>query len=182
MVHIGVSWLYVAHSSILIGYFHQAQTAISLLSLLSRHCVLSWIMTMLIMANMDSMWQVNNNLTDLICRSHNLYLVQNIPAFWDKTQGLCSFQHFKSIFRVIIISSMGYHTNNRGRGGGDLSSLDHHCLCMSLSLGPSVKAPLRAVGYLSLWSPYLLIVSLLLMILKPLFSLKRVWPVPRREQ
>lgn len=49
-----------------------------------------------------------------------------------------------------------------------------------LSLGPSVKAPLRSR---SLWSPYLLTVSLLLMILKPLFSLKRVCPVTvRREQ
>lgn len=49
---------------------------------------------------------------------------------------------------------------------------------MPLTLGASVKAQQRADSYHSLWYPYLLTASLLMMILKPLFSLKRVWLVP----
>lgn len=49
---------------------------------------------------------------------------------------------------------------------------------MPLTLSASVKAQQRADSYHSLWYPYLLTTSLLMMILKPLFSLNRVCPVP----
>lgn len=120
----------------------------------------------------------------------NFYLVSNTPTFQDTTQGHCSLQHSISIAisrGVIFYFWGGYYTNSWTEGVRkaliDLSGLGHHCLCMPLFLGSSVKAPLRADCYLSLWSPYLFTTSLLLMILKPLFSLKRVCPVPvKREQ
>lgn len=114
--------VYLAHTSILIGYFHQAQAAISLHFPLSRHCVLTWIMTVLTMDNTGSMWQVNNNLTDLTWRSHNLYLVQNTPSFWDKTQGLCSLQRSSqsSVWSSFPLWAITQTTRvrERERGGG----------------------------------------------------------------
>lgn len=184
MAQVGFSWFILLMTASIQAVFFllRDQTAASLYSLLSRHSVLIWIMTVLTMDNMKNKWQVNNNLTDLTYGRHNLYLVQNTPSFWDKTQAPLLISVLISISSVIIFSSLGYRTNNEG-AVNDLSSLGHHCLCMPLSLGPSVKAPPRADCYLSLWSPYLLTVSLLLMIVKPLFSLKRVCPVPvRREQ
>lgn len=54
MAHIGFSWLHLAHNIILVGYSRQAQTAISSHSLFSGHCVLTSIMTVLTMDNMES--------------------------------------------------------------------------------------------------------------------------------
>lgn len=181
---LGCIWLYLTTVSLL-TIFIKLRLQICC-TLFSWHCVLTWIMIVLTMGKMESVWQVNNNLTDLTWGSHNLYLVQNTPSFMDKTQGLCSFQcsSQSSVWSSFPLATT-QTTSERGRGlaENDLSSLGHHCLCMPLSLVPSVKAPLRADRYLSLWSPYLLTVSLLLMILKPLFILKRVWPVPvKREQ
>lgn len=131
------------------------------------------------MSTAECMWRVNNTLTDLTRGSRNLSCVippAPPPLFLGENTMHLLISGLISISCVTLFSNFGYETNNpRGRARA-ISTLGHLCLCMALSLGPSVSC-------LSHRSPYLLAVSLLLMILKPLFSLKRVWPVPvGREQ
>lgn len=113
-----------------------------------------------------------------------LILYKTLPLSRTKTQGFYGVKHSAPSL-VIIFYFLGYYTNSWKETEGkvnDLSSLDHHCLCMSPFLCPSVKAPMRTQSYLSQWSPYLVSTPLLPMILKPLFSLKRVCPVPVRGE